>query len=87
MTIAVDLGRKATKQTKAVQSNQCICYLLSANYDVSSQVHIHNFKILASLCSLTGWFEHYLVGNSKDRFSCDEAHLIIEREISNNVAV
>ena len=38
MTIAVDLGRKATKQTKPVQSDQCICYLLPTYYDISTCV-------------------------------------------------
>ena len=30
---------------------------------------------LASLCSLAGWFESYLVGNPEERFSHDEAQL------------
>ena len=35
---------------------------------------MQNFSILASLCSWADWFEHYLVRNTKDRFSCVEAH-------------
>ena len=31
---------------------------------------------LASLCSWAGQFESYLVGNPKDGFSCDRAHVI-----------
>ena len=38
MTIAVDLGCKATKQTKPVKFDQCICNLLLANYDISTCV-------------------------------------------------
>ena len=36
-----------------------------------------NFNFLASLCSLGDWFESRFVGNPEDRFSHDEAQIII----------
>ena len=38
---------------------------------------MQNLKSLASLYSWAGQFEFYLVANPKDRFSLDEAHLIL----------
>ena len=38
---------------------------------------ISNFKPLPSTCSWAGRFESTLVANPEDRFSCDEAHIIV----------
>ena len=40
-----------------------------------SSFYIRNFKPLASFCGCEGRFESYLVENTEDRFSCDEAKL------------
>ena len=53
-----------------VITDQHLCHSLSELCD-SLTCHIQNFKILASLCSRADWFEHYLVGNHKDRFYRD----------------
>ena len=37
---------------------------------------MQNFNILASLCSLGGWFDHYLLGNTEDGFSHIQVLLI-----------
>ena len=34
-------------------------------------------KILASLCSCAGWFDHHFVGNPEDRFCHVEANIIL----------
>ena len=39
---------------------------------------------LASFCGYTGWLVSYLVENSKDRFSRDEAHLISKQKTNPN---
>ena len=46
------------------QSDQHLCYSLFRQYDMYT-CYIPSFKILASLCSLAGWFESYLVANSR----------------------
>ena len=38
-----------------------------------------NLNFLASLCSWGDWFETRFVGNPKDRFSRDEAHIMYTR--------
>ena len=43
---------------------------------------MQKFKIWASLCSWSDWFESYLVGNAKDRLSHDEAHILLIRKFS-----
>ena len=35
-----------------------------------------NCNLLASLCSLAGWFESHFVGNPEDRFSRIAAHIL-----------
>ena len=36
-----------------------------------------NFNFLASLCSWGDWFETRFVRNPEDRFSCNEAHMLV----------
>ena len=36
---------------------------------------MQNFDVLASLCSSGDWFKPRFVGNPKDRFCRDEAHI------------
>ena len=43
-------------------------YWLFGKY-CSSTSSMQNFNILASLCSIGGWFEPYIVANLKDKFS------------------
>ena len=57
----------------------CRCSCNSSNtknmiIKASSQIN------LASLGSLAGWFESYLVANPKDKFSLVEAHFIVVTE-------
>ena len=40
------------------------------------------FQFLASLCSLGDWFESHFVGNPKDRFCRDEAHITKDESMS-----
>ena len=61
----------------SVQSDQRLCYSLLRLCNTSS-FYIRNFKPLPSICGWTGWFESYLVGNSIDRFSHEEAHMELE---------
>ena len=35
------------------------------------------YYALASICSWVDWFESYFVRTPKDRFSCDETHLVL----------
>ena len=51
MTIAVDLGRKATKQTKQINTDQHLCSSLTGKYS-SLTSYMQNFDILASLTGL-----------------------------------
>ena len=39
---------------------------------------MQNHKPLASLYSWADQFESYMVENTEDRFSCDEAQIVIE---------
>ena len=45
------------------------------------------FNFLASLCSWAGWFESDFVGNSEDRFSRDEAHMMMSRAWNYNASL
>ena len=45
-------------------------------------IYIRNFKHLASFCGCAGRFESYLVENSENRFSRDEAQITSEKKIS-----
>ena len=47
---------------------------------ISLSFYIQNFKALASFCGCAGRFESYLVENPEDRFSHDEAHLLLVPE-------
>ena len=58
----------------STQSDQCPCYWL-LRQDNTSSFYIQNFKPLASFYCCAGQFESYLVGNTDDRFSRDEAHI------------
>ena len=51
------------------EADQRLCFRY---IDASS---IRNFKPLAILCGCTAWFVSDLVGNSKDRFSHNEAQI------------
>ena len=44
---------------------------------ILSKLALRNFIILASLCSWGDWFESRFVGNLKDRFCFDKAHIIM----------
>ena len=46
-------------------------------FDILTTSNKQNFKFLASLCSWAAWFGYDLVGNPKDRFSCEKATIII----------
>ena len=60
----------------SAQSDQHLCCSLPRQYNVSS-FYIRNFKPLASFFGCTGRFESYLVKNPEDRFSRDEAHIVV----------
>ena len=55
-------------------SDQHLCCSLLGQYNTST-CYIQNFKTLASLWCWADRFESYLVGNPKDRFSRDMAHI------------
>ena len=65
-------------KTTKVQTSLRICTVLAAPLLLAFRkvnwLHFlyPNFKILASLCSWTGWFEPYMVTIPEDRFSCIE---------------
>ena len=59
----------------SAQSDQNPCCSLPGKYNTST-CYSRNFKSLASLCGCAGRFESYLVENSEDRFSRDEAQMI-----------
>ena len=52
---------------------QLISTFVFATYNPSSS-QIRNFKLLAIFCGCKAAFVSDLVGNPKDRFSCDAAH-------------
>ena len=69
----------------------CLCHMRTTKVHISLRIRtvwsapllynissfcIRNFKPLASFCGCPGRFESYLVENPKDRFSCDEAHIL-----------
>ena len=60
----------------SAQSDQRLCYSLSGYYN-SSSFYIQNFKCLPSVCGCAGRFESTLVANPEDRFSRDEAHIML----------
>ena len=61
--------------TTSAQSDQHLCCSLPRQYDMYTN-YIQSCKILACFCSWAGWFEPYLVGNPKDTFSHDVAHIM-----------
>ena len=62
-------------QTTKVQTSllRLIRALLFTNWKAK---YLSSFNFLTSLCSWAGCFEHDLVRNEEDRFSCDETHLL-----------
>ena len=55
-------------------SDQCLCFSLFGEHS-SKACSIQNSIFLASLCSLEDCFESRFVGNPKDRFCRDKAHM------------
>ena len=72
----LDMSHIMRKPAFAICEQQ-ICYSL-LRQDNASSFYIQNFKPLASFYCCAGRFESYLVGNPEDRFSRDEAHIILE---------
>ena len=58
---------------ESAQSDQRLCFRCLDSI-ISKLSKSKNFKPIASLCSWASRFESYLVANSKDRFSRDEAN-------------
>ena len=52
----------------STQSDQRLYYSLSGRYN-SLPYCVQSFNIIASLCSLEGWFESYHGETPKERFS------------------
>ena len=46
---------------------------------------MQNLKPLASLCSWADWFESTLVANPEDRFSRDDAQLLLNEVLGQRV--
>ena len=70
----------------SAQTRQHLYYSLNRLYHIWT-CYKGNFNFLASHCSLGDWFETRFVGNPEDRFSRDEAHLVMLcHEVHNNVA-
>ena len=65
MTIAVDLGRKATKQTNKQLKNPTIGATIDNSTTVLEQTAAFDFKVKAVF-----WNEHYvqIIGNHRVRF-------------------
>ena len=60
----------------SMQSDQHLCCSLPRSYNISS-FYIRNFKPLPTFCGCAGRFESTLVANPEDRFSRDEAHILL----------
>ena len=60
----------------SAQSDQRLCYSLNGMYNIST-CYKRNFNFLASLCSWVGWFKSRYYDNPEDRFSRDEALIIM----------
>ena len=60
----------------SAQSYQHFCCSLPRSYNISS-FYIRNVKPLANFSGCAGRFESYLVKNHEDRFSHDEAQMIL----------
>ena len=60
----------------------CFCYIDST---IPLLPEIQNSKSLAIFCDCTARFGWDLVGNPEDRFSLDEAHIMVFRLISQNL--
>ena len=58
------------------QFDQHLCCSLPRKYNISS-FYIRNCKLQTSFCGCAGRFESYLVENLEDRFSHDEAQLVV----------
>ena len=59
----------------SAQSDQCLCCSLLRRYNIVYTSYIQNFKTLVRPCSSAVRFEPYLVANTEDRFSRDEAQI------------
>ena len=62
------------------QSDQYLCYYIFVKYN-NLTWHMQNSKILPSICSWAGWFEHVLVGNPVTRsilYGTTCVHLVTE---------
>ena len=63
-----------TTKVRTILHIQRLCYSLCGKLNGQS-CSMHNFNILTTLCRWAGWFEHYRVRNTEDRFSRVEAQL------------
>ena len=52
-----------------------VCFCTIRDFGSPDYFLAQNFNFLAGLCSGAGCFESHFVGNPKDRFSHDEAHI------------
>ena len=68
------MGTTKAQISLRIRADQHLCCSLPRQYDISS-IYIGNFMTLASFFSWADRFESYLVENSEDRFSRDEAHM------------
>ena len=71
---AICYQQRRRSASASAQSDQHLCCSLLRQHNTSS-FYIQNFKPPAGLYGCAGRFESYLVVNSEDRFSCDEAQL------------
>ena len=76
LSLEVYERQKCRPACTSVQSDQRLCHSLIGKYNIST-CYKRNFNFLASLCSWAGWFESRYYGNPEDRFSRDEAHLMM----------
>ena len=64
------------KRRRFAQSDQRLCWSLPREYNTFS-FYIRDFKPLTSFCDCADRFESALVANPEDRFSRDEAHMVL----------
>ena len=60
----------------SAQTDQHICCSLPRSYNIY-RFYIGNFMPLARVCGCAGQFVSYLVENPEDRFSRDEAQMVV----------
>ena len=70
------MSRVMRKPNFCLGENKGADQLSYTDSTIPPTTYIQNFKIRALFCDCTGRFVSDLVGNSKDRFSRDAAHII-----------